>query len=153
YDANKVSYTAPINGSPQPRGAVIACAGFRQRYTRGWDATYGAYAGQPGVKPVFNREVLQEIEIPGMIADGQYKIVVEALASPCPFTGVMAHTDATIDLSSEYNVGGNNQTLSFRSYDDVRSLYGNEIINGQGSALLDYRSVHAPDHNEPTEVL
>jgi hypothetical protein len=48
------------------------------------------------ITPVANRELLQEIEVPGLTADGVYKVVVEAISSPCPFTGVMAHSDATI---------------------------------------------------------
>jgi hypothetical protein len=163
YDANKVSYTSTNSGT-QPRDAVIACAGFRQRYTRGWDATYGAFAGMPGIQPVSHRELLQEIEVPGLLTDGVYKIVIEALASPCPFTGTPAHTAATIPIWWEYNVDGDNQMLDYRSFDDARTLYGNEILNGQGSTLLDYKAVHSsscapsgpscvPNHSAPAEAL
>ena len=149
YDPSTVTYTGPINGTLQPRGAVISCAGFRQRYTRSWDATYGAYAGQPGIVPVTHRELLQEVEVPGLLNDGTYMIVIEALSSPCPFTGTPAHTPATIPIWWEYNVGGDNQTLDFRSFGEMRTLYGNEILNGQGSALTDYKAVHASSCTTP----
>lgn len=155
YDADKVDFVDTASG-PQPRGAVVACAGFRQRYTRNWDATYGAYANTHQVTPVFHRELLQEIEVPGLLADGDYTIVVEALASPCPFTGVMAHSEATIPISTEYRIPGTPDTLTFRDFDTVKALYGNEILNGQGSPIGDYKSVYQAGQNvphPPAEVL
>ncbi len=154
YDAAKVSYVDAANGK-QPRGAVVACAGFRQRYTRGWDATYGAFAGQPGIKPVSHRELLQEVEVPGLTVDGSYTVVLEALASPCPYTGVMGHSNATLPVWWEYRVPGTAGTVDLRGYDSVRSLYGNEILNGQGAALTDYKQVHVsqcanPNDSSPT---
>jgi hypothetical protein len=150
-----VDFTDTANG-PQPRGAVVNCAGYRQRFTRNWDATYGAYANAHEVTPVFHRELLQEIEVPGLVADGDYKVVVEATATPCPFTGVMAHSDATIPISAEYRIPGTPDTLAFRSFDTVRALYGNEIINGQGSVVNDYKDVYLAAQDvahPPAEVL
>jgi hypothetical protein len=154
FDPNTVSYTAPINGTPQPRGAVISCAGFRQRYTRNWDALYGAYANAHQVTPVLNRELLQEVEVPGLVVNGTYKIVIEAISSPCPFVGVPAHTNATIPIETENRVPGTNNTLTYQSFDTVRSLYGNEILNGQGSALNDFKNVYLGGGiGAPAEVL
>lgn len=137
YDASKVSFA----GS-QPRGAVIACAGSRQRFERNIDALLSKTAN---FLPVKNRELLQAIEVPGLVANGSYRIVVEALASPCPFPGVMGHTNADIPLAS----GGK---FSIRSFSDVRTLYGNEILNGQGSTPNDYTVVNDA-HTMPAEVV
>ena len=125
----------------QPRGAVLACAGYRQRFVRSVDAVLG---GSPVYPPVTRRELLQAVEVPGLVADGDYRIVVEALASPCPFPGVMAHTGATLPLTGgtvpPSSRGG--PGFEYRGYDQVRALYGNEILNGQGSTLADYTSVN-----------
>lgn len=137
YDASKVTFSGT-----QPRGAVIACAGFRQRFERNIDALLSNTLNFVATK---TREVIQAIEVPGMVADGNYKVVVEALASPCPFPGVMGHTNATVPL---FNSG----SFAIRSFNDVKALYGNEIINGQGSTLTDYKVVGA-DHSAPAETV
>jgi hypothetical protein len=141
YDASKVTFKSTPNGT-QPRGAVLACAGYRQRFERNIDALQ---SGTAEFLPVVHRELIQAIEVPGLVADGNYKVVVEALASPCPFPGVMGHTDASIPLAE----GG---AQSVRSFNDVKALYGNEILNGQGSSLADYttRSARA-DTPRPAE--
>ncbi|MEO8670558.1 MAG: hypothetical protein ABI411_04525, partial [Tahibacter sp.] len=133
----------------QPRGAVIACAGFRQRYVRNVDALL---SNHPLVSAVSHRELLQAIEVPGLVVNGDYKVVVEALASPCPFPGVMAHTNATIPLSTVDAASSGGTTFPFRSFADVKAIYGNEIINGQGSTLLDYKNVNAA-HEAPAEII
>jgi hypothetical protein len=144
YDANTVTFDGA-----QPRGAVLACAGFRQRYIRNVDALI---SGSPLVSAVRNRELIQAIEVPGLIANGNYKIIVEALASPCPFPGVMAHTNATIPLVTVPLSSSGTNSFPFRSFASVQSLYGNEILNGQGSTLLDYKRVNA-DRTAPAEVI
>ena len=148
YRAYIVDANVTFNGT-QPRGATVACAGFRQRYVRNIDALQ---SNNPLVSAVSHRELLQAIEVPGLVADGQYKVVVEALASPCPFPGVMAHTHATIPLITVPLASSGVDTLSFRSFDEIKSLYGNEILNGQGSTLVNYKTVDA-GHDAPAELI
>lgn len=132
YDSSKVTFS----GS-QPRGAVIACAGFRQRYgLRNVDAFLANSYNYATIK---NRELLQSIEVPGLVSDGTYTVIVEALASPCPFPGVMAHTNAVIPIKK---VSADTTSFIYRSFNDVKTLYGNEIINGQGSLTPDYKVVY-----------
>lgn len=126
HDNSKLSYA----GS-QPRGAVVACAGYRQRFRRNINmlqpgGTYEAAAA--------DRELIQAIEVPGMVADGNYTVIVEAIATPCPFPGVMAHTSASVPR------WGTTATFVMRGFDDVKRIYGNEILNGQGSTLSNYRA-------------
>jgi hypothetical protein len=135
YDADKVSF----NGT-QPRGAVIACAGFRQRYKRSIDSLLAN-----NTVAIRNRELLQAIEVPGLTVDGNYKVIVEALATPCPFTGMMGHTSAQLSL------GGSNR-LQIRGFNDVMAAYGNEIVNGQGSTLADFKNSKA-DGSAPNEPI
>jgi hypothetical protein len=144
YNAANVSFSGT-----KPRGAVIACAGFRQRYVRNIDALQ---SGSPLVSAVSHRELIQAIEVPGLVADGNYTVIVEALASPCPFPGVMAHTNATIPLSTVPLSSSGTDHFSLRSFSDVKTLYGNEILNGQGSTLGDYMQVNA-GHDTPAELI
>jgi hypothetical protein len=134
-----VSFVSGANGK-QPRGAVVACAGFRQHTYQ--SEVNGGY---------HTRELLQAIELPGFVNPGDYTIVVEATASPCPFVGMPAHTDAQISVANNgsttsfhtqdsygYKYSGIPVAM-FRSFDTVKKLYGNEIINGQGAAI-DWRT-------------
>ena len=133
-----VSFVSASNGK-QPRGAVIACAGFRQHSYQ--SAVSGGY---------HTRELLQAIELPGFVNPGNYTIVVEATTSPCPFVGMPAHTDAQISVANDGTTTNFHKTDAtykytgipiavFRSLETVKSLYGNEILNGQGSAI-DWRT-------------
>jgi hypothetical protein len=126
HDNSKVSYA----GS-QPRGAVVACAGYRQRFRRNINMLMpgGTYES-----PARDRELIQAIEVPGLVADGNYTVIVEAIATPCPFPGVMAHTTASIPK------WGTTTSFLMRGFNDVKQVYGNEILNGQGSAIADYTS-------------
>ncbi len=133
----------------QPRGAVIACAGFRQRFVRNVDALL---SGSPVVSAVSHRELIQSIEVPGLVANGNYKVVVEALATPCPFPGVMGHSNATIPLATVPITSSGVNNFKFRSFADIKTIYGNEILNGQGSTLLDYKAVDA-SHQVPAEII
>ena len=138
YDPSKVTFSGT-----QPRGAVVACAGYRQRYERNVDSFLTRVGAWVETK---NRELIQAIEVPGLVTDGNYQVIVEALASPCPFTGMMGHTSSAIPLYQSTN------SVPIRSFNDVRQLYGNEIINGQGSTLTDYRTVNAA-HTAPAETV
>jgi hypothetical protein len=127
YRAYIVDSTVSFSGS-QPRNAVIACAGYRQRFARNVNHVIPGAAANP-----LARELIQALEVPGLVNNGSYTIIVEALSTPCPFPGVMAHTNANIPLT-----GSGPSSFPYRSFNEVKTLYGNEILNGQGSALNDY---------------
>ena len=131
YDPNKVTFTSTANGM-QPRGAVIACAGTRQRFELNYD---GQVANPLQYLPIKHREVVQAIEVPGLVVDGTYQIVVEALASPCPFPGAMGHDDAS--LATFFG-----SQVPIVSFNNVLTNFGNEIVNGQGSTLVDYKNAN-----------
>jgi hypothetical protein len=117
---NGVTFAAGSNNSgTQPRNAVIACAGFRQRH---YDLELN------GTAPW--RELLQALELPGFTTPGSYTVIIEAISSPCPFTGMAAHTNADITAFDADNISN----ASFRSFDWVNAQYGNVILNGQGAA-------------------
>ncbi|HEX4340361.1 MAG TPA: hypothetical protein VH062_30845 [Polyangiaceae bacterium] len=130
-----VTFTTTANGA-QPRGAIVACAGYRQH-------TYSSEtnAGHQ------TRELLQAIELPGFIDPAKYTIILEATKTPCPFVGMPAHTDAQITMDND------GKTTTFhkqepdtylytgipvavlRSAATVQSQYGNVILNGQGASI------------------
>jgi hypothetical protein len=120
----------------QPRGAVVACAGFRQH-------TYPS----PLVEAHHTRELLQVVELPGLQSAGAVTVVIEALTSPCPYVGLPAHTDAQVTMGSTNGV--NNPHLAdpltyayvgvprtvFRSFETQTAQYGNVLLNGQGATI------------------
>jgi hypothetical protein len=107
---------------------VVACAGYRQRASI-------AREDAPGGNVV--RELLQTVELPGLPSPGNYRIMVEALDKPCPFTGMPAHTSALIPilqgvpLRRMATLAGT--TIPFIGFNDSIAQYGAEIINGQGA--------------------
>ena len=108
----------------QPRGAVIACAGYKQY----------PWHRQPDVNGSTVRELLQVIELPGLTKAGEYTLIVEALQSPCPFTGLMGHSSAKIPISNNKLQALTGGAVPVTGFDDARAFYGNEILNGQGSS-------------------
>src|SRR3569833_512912 len=116
-----VSFTDTVNGK-QPRGAVIACAGFRQH----------SYA-QTNSGGKNARELQQAIELPGFVTKGNYTIIVEATSTACPFTGLPAAYDAAITSQFKEDSTYRNTDFHaiFESFATMKSQYGNEIINGQ----------------------
>lgn len=121
HEPSTVSYSGT-----QPRGAVIACAGYRRR---GNNETALAPNGS-----LPQRELMQALELPGLRARGNYTVIVEAISTPCPFTGIPGHTDATVTHpQNSFDYPNDNTYSSFRAFSTVRNLYGNEIVNGQGS--------------------
>lgn len=133
-DSN-VTFTQTTNGV-QPRGAVVACAGYRQH-------TYQSEV----VDGHHSRELLQSIELPGLVGAGNYVVVLEATSSPCPFVGLPSLVDAQI-------TEGNNGTTSighvnspeaylytgipmvkYESFASRLHDYGNVILNGQGASI------------------
>lgn len=136
-DSN-VTFT-DVNGATQPRGATIACAGYRQQ-------TFQSEV----VNGTHSRQLLQVIELPGFMTAGDYTVVVEAIASPCPFVGLPSQRDTQITIKNDgsttvyhradanaYGYTGIPLT-QFRSFDTVKREYGNVILNGQG-ASIDFR--------------
>lgn len=143
YRAYVVDNTVSFQGT-QPRNAVISCAGYRNHH-------YNLALGNPA-SPVSGttpwRELIQAIEVPGFKPTGNYTVVVEAITTPCPFTGSPGHTDAevsvvqfadeSVDLPFCLKITNpctfsHNSHASIRSFETVRKLYGNVILNGQGS--------------------
>jgi len=124
YRAYVVGNGVTTFAGTQPRNAVVACAGYRQRH---YDLVLAN-----GQAPW--RELMQTLELPGLTSTGNYTVVIEAIKTPCPFTGMPAHTDADITVGDLGNIYAANSKASFRSFDTVRTQYGNEIINGQGAA-------------------
>jgi hypothetical protein len=126
--SNNVTFVDTANGK-QPRGAVIACAGFRQH------AFESAVSGGN-----HQRELMQAVELPGLVNAGNYTIILEATSSPCPFTGMPAAADATLTGTDFHAADPVTYTYTgthyakFVSAATVLSQYGNEIINGQGAS-------------------
>jgi hypothetical protein len=100
---------------------VWACAGFRQR----------AWQGKEDGNGVAQRELLQAIELPGLTEPGTYAIEVQALAQPCPFTGMPAHTSASIPIAQTRLQALSGATIPFTGFADAIRTYGAEFINGQ----------------------
>jgi hypothetical protein len=109
----------------RPERQVWACAGFRQR----------AWLAKEDAQGVAQRELMQTIELPGLTQRDEYWVEVQALAEPCPFTGMPAHTSALIPMGQAVLQGLAGSTIPYVGFDDVIARYGGEILNGQwGSA-------------------
>ena len=106
-----------------PRGAVLACAGFRQH---------------PRVLKkignVIQLERARQFELP--LDDGNNLVVIEAIDRPCPFVGALGHKNGTIpvDPTGIQNLPWIGSSFPIVSFDAVRTSTGNEILNGQGAA-------------------
>ncbi|MBC7957140.1 MAG: hypothetical protein H7Y33_14865 [Cytophagales bacterium] len=131
YVVSGPGHTITFSGT-QPRGATIACAGYRQRFWGNVDGDRGSLGGLAR-----NRELVQAIEIPGLKNDGTYQVVVEAIATPCPFTGIQGNTSAELPLQPD-GIALTNNRARIRSSADVKAQYGNMILNGQGAMLADF---------------
>ena len=119
-----VSFISTPNGM-QPRGALISCAGYRMH----------SYES-PVIGGQHTRELMQAVELPGLSVNGNYTIVLEALKTPCPFTGMPADTDATITSHFPSDPGTYKNTnfhVAMTSFATMTKTYGNEIIGGMGS--------------------
>jgi hypothetical protein len=108
----------------QPRGALVACAGYRSHNFEEKVAN-GHHV----------RELMQQIELPGFVASGNYTIIVEAISTPCPFVGMQGSVDATVSTSNMANSGGLHLPAMGAYISPATQLaqYGNEIVNGQGA--------------------
>lgn len=128
-----VTFAAPgatVNGVKnnssfvQPRGAVVACAGYRS-HNYEESISNGHH----------NRELSQQIELPGFVASGNYTVIVEAISTPCPFVGMQGSVDATVTAKNMANDGGLAIPAlgAYVSAATQLAKYGNEIVNGQGA--------------------
>jgi hypothetical protein len=128
-----VSFAAPgatVNGVKnnssfvQPRGAVVACAGYRNHNYE-----------EKVVNGHHVRELNQQIELPGFVANGNYTVIVEAISSPCPFVGMQSSVDATVTAANMANSDGLSLPAmgAYTSAATQLANYGNEIVNGQGA--------------------
>jgi hypothetical protein len=123
------AYISAADAAPK----MMACAGYRQRaWAAKEDAPFNSQT--PTVLPNVVRELVQAIELPGLVNAGDYTVVVEALASPCPFTGMPGHTSAAIAMETAPLKSQTGGTIPIVSYTDVAKSYGSEIVNGQGAS-------------------
>jgi PKD repeat protein len=108
----------------QPRGAIVACAGYRNHNFEE-KVSNGHHV----------RELSQQIELPGFVASGNYTIIVEAISTPCPFVGMQSSVDATVTAPNMANSGGLHIPAlgAYVSAATQLAQYGNEIVNGQGA--------------------
>jgi hypothetical protein len=128
-----VSFAAPgatVNGVKntsnfvQPRGAVVACAGYRNHNYE-----------EKVVNGHHVRELNQQIELPGFVANGNYTVIVEAISSPCPYVGMQSSVDATVTAPNLAHSDGLALPAmgAYTSAKTQLAQYGNEIVNGQGA--------------------
>jgi hypothetical protein len=115
-------YRVYVEGRP-----VVVCAGYRQRASFPRET-----ASNPSGQVV--RELLQAVELPGLATPGSYRVVVEALREPCPFTGMPGHTSASIPMLQTRLATLTGGSVPIKSFNDAIAQYGVEIINGQGAA-------------------
>lgn len=80
------------------------------------------------------RELIQSIEVPGLTTRGDYTIVVEALARPCPFTGLPGHTNAAIPNVNNQLAALTGGSVPIVNAAESTRAYGAEILNGQGAS-------------------
>jgi hypothetical protein len=128
-----VSFAAPgatVNGVKnassfvQPRGAIVACAGYRNHNFEA-KVSNGHHV----------RELSQQIELPGFVATGNYTVIVEAISTPCPYVGMHSSVDATVSSANMATSDGLSLPAVgvYVSAATQLANYGNEIVNGQGA--------------------
>jgi hypothetical protein len=97
---------------------TIVCAGYLQRNL-----------------PTTTQQLVDTIQFPGIPASSH--IVIEALDTACPFTGVVGNKHATLDRTSAVNPeikAADSAIYTVFTESDVTSTYGSMIINGQAGA-------------------
>jgi hypothetical protein len=98
--------------------ATIVCAGFLQRNI-----------------PTTTQQLVDTIAFPGITANSH--IVIEAIDTMCPFTGVVGATHANLNRTTMENAeikSADSAIYSVYTEADVDKTYGSMIINGQGGA-------------------
>lgn len=125
-----VSIVTDAGGHEQVLGTTVFCAGFRQ---------HNAPAGP--------MELLRQVEVAGLT--GETRLVVEAIDTPCPFTGVRGteHADLTVDNSAldPADFG----SFSVFTEAEITKEYGSLIVNGHAPGP----ELGGPAPLQPTAVL
>jgi hypothetical protein len=96
--------------------ATIVCAGYLQRNTR---------------RP--NRELLDVIALPGLT--GATRVAIEAIDTPCPYTGVIGTKHDTLDRTTTRNheiIAADSGIYNIYTEAEVVKTFGSAIFNGQG---------------------
>jgi hypothetical protein len=107
---------------------TIVCAGYLQRNL-----------------PTTTQQLVDTIQFPGIPADSH--IVIEALDTACPFTGVVGAKHATLDRRSTVNPeikAADSAIYTVFTESDVTKTYGAMIINGQAGAGASATGTPAP---------
>jgi hypothetical protein len=111
-----------------PAGIGVAADGAGEKVTGGtiYCAGYKQHAAPHG--PL---ELLRQIEVSGLT--GPTRVVVEALDTACPFTGVRGpkHGDISMAKNPDFPTA---PPWSVWTEDEIRQKYGSLIINGHGPA-------------------
>ncbi len=103
-----------VGPGEQVSGTVVHCAGFRQRN----DAWSGV------------RELVPLVEVTDLTQPTV--LVVEALASPCPFPGPLAPTHADLRVTIDEVPVEDRITFSLFTEVEVRARFGSLVRNGHG---------------------
>ena len=95
------------------KGTTIFCAGYRQ---------HNAKAG-----PL---EVMRQIEVAGL--KGETRLVIEAIDTACPFTGVVGSKHVDVAMTNSEVPADARVPFSIYTEPEVVAKYGSMIVNGQG---------------------
>jgi len=105
---------ADMNGAEQVNGAIIHCAGYRQHNDK--------FTG--------TRELLRVIEVTDV--QGPTTLVVEALDTPCPYSGAMAPQHEDIQVTIDEVPPIDRIRFSLYTPAEIRARFGSLILNGHG---------------------
>lgn len=125
-----VSLVTDAEGHEKVIGTTVYCAGFRQH-----NAPAGAL------------ELLRRVEVAGLT--GETRLVVEALDTPCPFTGVQGSKHGTVAVDNVDVEPAAQGSFDVRTDAEIAAEYGSLIVNGHASGP----KPSAPAPLLPTKVL
>lgn len=125
-----VSLETDAEGHEKVAGTTMYCAGFRQHNA-----------------PAAPLELLRRVEVAGLAKET--RLVVEAIDTPCPFTGVLGAKHAEIQVVN-YQVDPADQTpVTVFTEPEIVEEYGSLIFNGHAPGP----ETSAPAPLQPTKVL
>ena len=110
-----VKVTVEGSGAERIDGSTIHCAGYRQH----------------NAPRASTRELLRQIEVTGV--DVATRLVVEAIDTPCPYTGALGSAHADITATNTEIDAPTRGTFSIFTEAEVRNTYGSLILNGHGN--------------------
>lgn len=122
---------ADMNGAEQVNGAIIHCAGYRQHNDK--------FTG--------TRELLRVIEVTDV--QGPTTLVVEALDTPCPYSGAMAPQHEDIQVTIDEVPPIDRIRFSLYTPAEIRARFGSLILNGHGQGA----TLGVPGPTAPPKVL